>query len=170
MAETMGISYEEGFIKNRYSGRTFIMPDQTSRDVALRLKLNPIPEIFSNRRVILVDDSIVRGSTMRRIVQMIRKLNPKELHVAIYSPAVRHPCFYGIDMPSHDELVAAGMEDGSLELELARRFGADSVTFLSAKGLEAVSGSDICAACFTGRYPVAVAEHEKGFILHDRRS
>lgn len=170
MAEAMGISYEEGFIKNRYSGRTFIMPDQTTRDVALRLKLNPIPEIFSGRRVILVDDSIVRGSTMRRIVQMIRKLNPKELHVAIYSPAVRFPCFYGIDMPSHDELVASGMEDGVLERELAKRFDADSVTFLSTDGLSEVSGTDICAACFTGRYPVAVADHEKGFILSDRRS
>ena len=107
---------------------------------------------------------------MRRIVQMIRKLNPKELHVAIYSPAVRFPCFYGIDMPSHDELVASGMEDGVLERELAKRFDADSVTFLSTDGLGEVSGTDICAACFTGRYPVAVADHEKGFILSDRRS
>lgn len=170
MAEAMQVSYEEGFIKNRYSGRTFIMPDQATRDMALRLKLNPIPEIFEGRRVVLVDDSIVRGSTMRRIVQMIRKLNPTELHVAIFSPAVRHPCFYGIDMPTKEELVAAPFGDGALEAHLADRFGADSVTFLSRKGLGEVAGNDICAACFTGEYPVPVTQQERGHIRSDRRA
>lgn len=171
MADALGVPNEEGFIKNRYSGRTFIMPDQATRENALRLKLNPIPEIFEGRRVVLVDDSIVRGSTMRRIVQMVKKLNPAELHVAIFSPAVRHPCFYGIDMPSHDELIASGIEsDEELEAQLAERFGADSVTYLSRKGLAEVAGNDICAACFTGHYPVPVSEDEKGFILQDRRS
>ena len=169
MAEAMGVPYEEGFIKNRYSGRTFIMPDQTTREAAMRLKLNPIPEIFTNRRVVLVDDSIVRGTTMRRIVQMVRKLNPSELHVAIFSPAVRHPCFYGIDMPTKAELVAGGFEDGALEAHLAERFGANSVSFLSRKGLVEVAGSNICAACFTGDYPVAISADERGHIASDRR-
>lgn len=172
MAERLGIPSREGFIKNRYSGRTFIMPDQASREVAMRMKLNPIDEIFRGKRVVLVDDSIVRGTTMRRIVQMVKKLEPKELHVAIFSPAVRHPCFYGIDMPSREELVAHRADHeapGHLEERLAGVFGADSVTFLSEEGLRSTAGSSICAACFTGRYPVTLDESEQGFIVRDRR-
>ncbi|MEQ1503300.1 MAG: amidophosphoribosyltransferase [Myxococcota bacterium] len=171
MAERLGIAYREGFIKNRYSGRTFIMPDQRARDAAMRLKLNPIDEIFRGQRVVLVDDSIVRGTTMRRIVQMVRKLEPKELHVAIFSPPVAHPCFYGIDMPSRDELVAhrAKIEGGDLSARLAAQFGADTVTFLSERGLRAVAGDRICNACFSGDYPVAVNEDERGYIVRDRR-
>jgi amidophosphoribosyltransferase len=172
MAERLGIPHREGFIKNRYSGRTFIMPDQRTREAAMRLKLNPIDEMFRGKRVLLVDDSIVRGTTMRRIVEMIRRLEPKELHVAIFSPAVRNPCFYGIDMPSRDELVAWRVDadgGGNLEGVLASLFGADSVTFLSDEGLTAVAGSSICAACFTGRYPVEVRDDEQSFILRDRR-
>jgi amidophosphoribosyltransferase len=170
MSERLGIPCREGFIKNRYSGRTFIMPDQQARESALRLKLNPIEEFFRDQRVILVDDSIVRGTTMRRIVQMVRKLGPKELHLAIFSPAVRHPCFYGIDMPSKQELVAhRAAGEGSLEQRLAEVFGADSLTFLSEEGLRAVAGESICSACFTGRYPVAVNDEEQGYIVRDRR-
>jgi amidophosphoribosyltransferase len=172
MAERLGISHREGFIKNRYSGRTFIMPDQRTREAAMRLKLNPIDEMFRGKRVLLVDDSIVRGTTMRRIVRMVRRLEPKELHVAIFSPAVRNPCFYGIDMPSRAELVAWRVDaagTGDLEGSLAALFGADSVTFLSEEGLRAVAGTSICAACFTGRYPVEVRDDEQSFILRDRR-
>ncbi|MEQ1566187.1 MAG: amidophosphoribosyltransferase [Myxococcota bacterium] len=175
MAERLGYAYREGFIKNRYSGRTFIMPDQRSREAAMRLKLNPIDEIFRGQRVVLVDDSIVRGTTMRRIVQMVRRLEPAELHVAIFSPAVRNPCYYGIDMPSRQELVAhreaAGPADApsAIEERLAKLFGADTVTFLSEAGLQAVAGSSICSACFTGRYPVAVNDEERSFIQQDRR-
>jgi amidophosphoribosyltransferase len=172
MAERLGVPHREGFIKNRYSGRTFIMPDQRTREAAMRMKLNPIDEMFRGKRVLLVDDSIVRGTTMRRIVRMIRRLEPKELHVAIFSPAVRNPCFYGIDMPSRDELVAWRVDaegTGDLEGSLAALFGADSVTFLSEEGLTAVAGSSICAACFTGRYPVEVRDDEQSFILRDRR-
>jgi amidophosphoribosyltransferase len=174
MAERLGIPNREGFIKNRYSGRTFIMPDQRSRETEMRLKLNPIEEIFRHQRVVLVDDSIVRGTTMRRIVQMVRRLEPKELHVAIFSPAVRHPCFYGIDMPSRDELVAhriggAEADPAKIDAHLATAFGADTVTFLSEAGLRAVAGDTICSACFTGRYPVAVNEEERTFIERDRR-
>lgn len=178
MAERLGIAYREGFIKNRYSGRTFIMPDQGAREAEMRLKLNPIEEFFRGQRVVLVDDSIVRGTTMRRIVQMVRRLEPKALHVAIFSPAVRNPCFYGIDMPSRAELVASRVapENGSstddpaaVERYLAGVFGADTVTFLSEQGLRAVAGERICSACFGGAYPVAVDDRERGFIVRDRR-
>ena len=170
MAEHLGLPYREGFIKNRYSGRTFIMPDQATRDAALRLKLNPIKEVFEGKRVILVDDSVVRGSTMRRIVSMIRGLGPTEVHLAIFSPPVRHPCFYGIDMPSPKELIAAGHDDPSLERLLRDRFDANSVTYLSRPGLAAVSGDDVCAACFDGDYVQPLTDDERGHILQDRRA
>ena len=142
IAEALGIPNREGFIKNRYSGRTFIMPDQSTRNAALRLKLNPIPEMFEDKRVLLIDDSIVRGSTMRRIVEMIRGLSPREVHLGIFSPPVTHPCFYGIDMPSEDELIAAKMSED----EMAEHFGADSVSYLSVEGMQAVSSTKICSA------------------------
>lgn len=172
MAERLGIPYREGFIKNRYSGRTFIMPDQAAREAAMRLKLNPIREIFEGQRVVIVDDSIVRGTTMRRIVKRVRGLGPVAVHVAIFSPAVRHPCFYGIDMPTQDELVAhkaAAASPDDLEGHLADVLGADSVTFLSDEGLTTVAGDGICAACFTGDYPVPVDMLERGDIVRDRR-
>ena len=169
MARALGVPCDEGFIKNRYSGRTFIMPDQASREAAMRLKLNPIREIFKGRRVVLVDDSIVRGTTMRRIVQMVRRLGPAELHVAIFSPPVRNPCFYGIDMPTKNELVAGPLSDVELSETLSKLFGCDSVTFLSNEGLVAVAGSDICAACFTGSYPVPINDEERGHIVSERR-
>jgi amidophosphoribosyltransferase len=166
------VRHAEGFIKNRYSGRTFIMPDQTTREAALRLKLNPIPEVFRGKRVVIVDDSIVRGTTMRRIVQMVRKLGPAAIHVAIFSPAVRNPCFYGIDMPSAAELVACRAEREApdrMDVRLAALFGADSVTFLSEAGLARVAGPSICSACFTGRYPVELDDAERRWIVRDRR-
>lgn len=170
MAERLGLPYREGFIKNRYSGRTFIMPDQATREAAMRLKINLIDEIFRDQRVVIVDDSIVRGTTMRRLVQMVRQHEPREIHVAIFSPAVRHPCFYGIDMPSQHELVANGSDRGAaLAARLAATFGADTVTFLSEEGLFAVAGAEICAACFTGSYPVEVNEEERCDIVRDRR-
>ncbi len=174
MAERLGVPHREGFIKNRYSGRTFIMPDQAQREAAMRLKLNPIDEIFRGKRVVLVDDSIVRGTTMRRIVQMVRKLEPAEIHVAIFSPPVTNPCYYGIDMPTPGELVAVQAQEGArpgetMDVLLARRFGADTVTFLSEQGLRDVAGDPICAACFNGRYPVSVDDSERGWIVQDRR-
>lgn len=165
MAEELGLRHREGFIKNRYSGRTFIMPDQNTRELALRLKLNPIREIFEGQKVLLVDDSIVRGSTMGRIVKMVRELNPSELHIAVFSPPVRNPCFYGIDMPSQDELIAARLSED----ELAAHFGADSLTYLSREGLAEVSGPSICAACFDGDYCVPVSDAERSAISSNRR-
>ncbi len=165
MAEELGLKNREGFIKNRYSGRTFIMPDQSTRDAALRLKLNPIPEIFEGQRVLLVDDSIVRGSTMRRIVRLVRSLGPKELHLASFAPPVKHPCYYGIDMPSKGELIAANTSVDAL----ADYFGADSLTYLSVDGLDTVTQVGTCAACFTGRYPVHIATDERAAIERQRR-
>lgn len=169
MAEELGLPIREGFIKNRYSGRTFIMPDARSRVQTLRLKLNPIGEMFAGKRVLLVDDSIVRGTTMGRIVRMVRALGPAELHLAIFSPPVRHPCFYGIDMPSRDELVAAQHEEGVLCEAIAKDLGADSLTFLDRSRLLGVLGEDTCAACFDGRYPVEVTAAERAAIQRDRR-
>jgi amidophosphoribosyltransferase len=165
MAEALELPNREGFIKNRYSGRTFIMPNQSTRDAALRLKLNPIREMFEGNRVLLVDDSIVRGSTMKRIVRLLRTLNPVEIHLAIFSPPVKHPCFYGIDMPSADELIASRMDQD----QLAAHLGADSVTYLSIDGLRAVNGQNICDACFTGSYVVPVSQTERDSINSARR-
>lgn len=169
MSEALGIKNREGFIKNRYSGRTFIMPDASTRDAALRLKLNPVAEIFEGQRVLLIDDSIVRGTTMRRILRMVRELGPKEIHLAVFSPAVRHPCFYGVDMPSPAELVAATWSPEDAEAQLAAQLGADSLTWLSVEGLRAVLGEDICDACFTGQYAVPVSESERLAITSERR-
>ena len=167
MAEQLGLYTREGFIKNRYSGRTFIMPDQATRDLALRLKLNPIREFFEGKKVILVDDSVVRGSTMRRIVAMIQKLHPSEVHLAIYSPPDTNPCIYDIDMPTKDELVAAQFSPAELEGALAKRFNVDSVTFLSVEGMRDVAGKAICDACFTGEYVIPVSVNEKQALQSD---
>ena len=168
MAERLGLPNREGFIKNRYSGRTFIMPNQATREAALRLKLNPIGEVFRGKRVILVDDSIVRGSTMRRIVDMVRTLGPTEVHLAIFSPPVAHPCFYGIDMPSREELIASRYPVSELERRLAEVFEVSSVTYITADGLRDVAGAGMCTACFTGDYVVPVSEQERAFILKNR--
>ncbi len=165
MAEVLGLPYREGFIKNRYSGRTFIMPDASTRQAALRLKLNPIPEIFEGKRVILVDDSIVRGTTVRRLADLVRAVKPTQVHMAVFSPPVRHPCYYGIDMPTRDELVAARLPS----VEWPAAFGVDSVTFLSNEALREVAGRKVCMACFDGDYVVPVSAGEVADIVADRR-
>ncbi|MFK7928140.1 MAG: amidophosphoribosyltransferase [Myxococcota bacterium] len=169
MAEHLGLPYREGFIKNRYSGRTFIMPNQQTREAALRLKLNPIEDVFRGRRVLLVDDSVVRGSTMRRIIRTLSDLGTKEIHLAIFSPPVRHPCFYGIDMPTAEELVAAGMNDVELEAHLTERFECNSVTYISVNGLASLGDDRMCSACFDGDYVVPVSTDERQAIESDRR-
>jgi amidophosphoribosyltransferase len=168
MSERLGIPHREGFIKNRYSGRTFILPDTHAREAALRLKLNPIAEAFAGQRVLLVDDSIVRGSTMARIAAMVRDLGPREVHVGVFSPPVRHPCYFGIDMPTRAELVANDAPPEGLEALLRARFGVDSVTFTSAEDLRAVTGAS-CQACFDGAYPLPVDEGEAAWIGSQRR-
>ncbi|KKI90079.1 amidophosphoribosyltransferase [Bacillus sp. SA1-12] len=155
-SQQSGIPYEMGLIKNPYAGRSFIEPTQELRELAVRLKLSAVEEILEGKNVVLVDDSIVRGTTSKRIVQLIRQAGAKEVHVRISSPMVRNPCFYGIDMPTKEELFANVHEH---EQAMGKAIGADSLAFLSTEGLlEAVKvdlaeTSSRCAACFSGAYP-----------------
>lgn len=161
-AKESGIDFAMGLIRNRYVGRTFIEPKESIRHFGVRLKLNAVPELLEGKRVVVVDDSIVRGTTSRKIVKMIRDAGAREVHVRISSPPVTHPCFYGIDTPTREELVAS---DHSPE-QIARYIMADSLGYLSPEGLLAAVGdlaglpgqgeSRHCTACFTGNYPVAI--------------
>jgi len=150
-----GIPLIEGLIKNRYVGRTFIMPHQNLRDIGVRLKLNVVRRNVEGKRVILVDDSIVRGTTSRRIVQMLKKAGAREVHLMVGSPPIIAPCYFGIDMPTREELIAAHKTiEGIREI-----IGADSVNYLSLEGLIESVGipeKKLCLACLTSRYPVEV--------------
>ncbi|NJE00489.1 amidophosphoribosyltransferase [Thermococcus sp. JdF3] len=145
-----GIPYSEGLIKNRYIGRTFITPGQFYRELKVKLKLSPVREVIEGKSVVLVDDSIVRGTTMKRIVAMLRKAGAREVHVRIASPPIRHPCYMGVDIPTRHELIAAF---GSVE-KVRESIGADSLAYLSVEGLKkAVGRRGLCLACLTGEYP-----------------
>ena len=154
-ARAAGIPFEMGLIRNHYVGRTFIEPKDSIRDFGVKLKLNAVPQVLAGKRVVVVDDSIVRGTTSRKIVKMIREAGAAEVHVRISSPPVNNPCFYGIDTPTRAELIASSH---SVD-EVARYITADSVAYLTPKALvESVSaqGGPFCTACFTGEYPVEV--------------
>lgn len=157
-AAESGIEYTDGIVKNRYVGRTFIQPTQEMRQLGIRLKLNPLPSVIRGKRLIVIDDSIVRGNTSKKLVQMLRDAGAAEVHLRITSPEVMWPCFYGIDTDTRDQLIAANM---SLE-EMNEWIGSDSLAFLSIEGLrEAVSDANnlgFCEACFTGDYPIGVPE------------
>jgi len=152
-SQESGIFREKGFARNHYVGRTFIEPKQSIRYFGVKLKLNPIPDVVSGKDVIVIDDSIVRGTTCKKIIDMLRSAGAKTIHYGVTSPPYRHPCIYGIDTPSEEELIA-----GSNSIEQIREFiGADTLTYLSTKGMFSVLGEDArgyCAACFTGRYPI----------------
>jgi amidophosphoribosyltransferase len=151
------IPYAEGLIKNRYVGRTFIQPTQSMREVGIRMKLNPLRDVLEGKRVLIVDDSIVRGTTSRKIVQALRDAGALEVHMRISSPPVTHPCFYGIDTDNQDQLIAASK---SLE-EIAKQISVDSLAYLSWEGMLEATYQDptsFCSACFTGRYPVDIPE------------
>ncbi len=155
-AEESGIPYELGLIKNRYVGRTFIQPTQQLREQGVKMKLSPVRGVVEGKRVIMVDDSIVRGTTSRRIVRILKEAGAREVHVVISSPPIKHPCFYGIDTSSREELIAG---DKSVE-EIRQIIGADSLTFLSVEGMLKALGREqsggmkgSCLACFTGKYP-----------------
>ncbi|MEK6453055.1 amidophosphoribosyltransferase [Caldifermentibacillus hisashii] len=155
-AEESGIPYELGLIRNRYVGRTFIQPTQQLREQGVKMKLSPVRGVVEGKRVIMVDDSIVRGTTSRRIVRMLKEAGAREVHVVISSPPIKHPCFYGIDTSSREELIAG---DKSVE-EIRQIIGADSLTFLSVEGMLKALGREqsggmkgSCLACFTGKYP-----------------
>ena len=154
-AQESGIPYSDGLVKNRYVGRTFIEPDQRIRDLGVRLKFNPLPEVIRGNRVVIVDDSIVRGTTTPHVVNMVRKAGATEVHMRVCAPPIRFPCHFGVDMATLRELIAA-----NLSIDQVRQFiGADTLGYLSVEGLlKAVGGSrnNFCAACFTGHYPIPV--------------
>jgi amidophosphoribosyltransferase len=166
-SEVSGIPYGDGLYKNTYVGRTFIQPNRSLRERGVKLKLNPLPDSIRGRRLVVVDDSIVRGSTTRPIVQALREAGATEIHVRITCPPIRWPCFYGIDMSTRNELIAA---DLSVE-EVQAYIGADSLGYLSLDHLVLATRSEagnLCRACFDGEYPVPVRDHAGKFLLEDQ--
>jgi amidophosphoribosyltransferase len=166
-SEISGIPYGDGLHKNQYVGRTFIQPSQSLRERGVKLKLNPLPDAIRGKRLVVVDDSIVRGTTTRQIVAMLREAGASEVHVRITCPPIRWPCFYGIDMSTRAELVAA---DLAVE-EIRSYVGADSLGYLSLEGMVRATGApgeDFCRACFDGEYPIPVPEHAGKFVLEDQ--
>jgi amidophosphoribosyltransferase len=162
-AEQSGVPLQMGLIRNHYVGRTFIEPHQSIRHFGVRVKLNPVKSILQGRRVVLVDDSIVRGTTSRKIVRMVRAAGASEVHMRISCPPTVSPCFYGVDTPQKSELIAANQ---SLE-EIRTFIDADSLGYLSLEGLLASVGSDrpsYCTSCYTGHYPVAVPANERAYL------
>jgi amidophosphoribosyltransferase len=161
LARAAGLPQDDGFIKNRYVARTFIQPGQELRRHGLRLKFNPLPEVVAGKRLIVVDDSIVRGNTTRQIVQMLRDAGAAEIHLRISAPPIKHPCHYGIDMSTREEMIAHGR---TVE-EVAEELEADSLHYLSLEGVyEAVGASrdTHCDACFSGEYPLEGTEDARG--------
>jgi len=156
-AQESGIPFAQGLVKNSYVGRTFIQPTDTIRQLGIRLKLNPLREVIEGQRLVVVDDSIVRGNTQRALVRMLREAGAAEVHVRISSPPVKWPCFYGIDFATRAELIANGL---NLD-EIRDNIGADSLGYISVEGMVAATSlpeSRLCTACFTGRYPVPIRE------------
>jgi amidophosphoribosyltransferase len=155
-----GIPFGDGLIKNRYVGRTFIQPTQAMREAGIRVKLNPLPDVLAGKRVVVIDDSIVRGTTSRKLVQALRDAGATEVHMRISSPPVTHPCFYGIDTDSQDHLIAARLSLAEIEAHL----GVDSLAYLSKAGMvEAArtSSHHFCTACFDGQYPIEMDEETR---------
>jgi amidophosphoribosyltransferase len=154
-AHESGIPYAEGLVKNRYVGRTFIQPDQRLRDQGVYLKFNPLKQTIEGKRLVVVDDSIVRGTTTPKVVEMLRRAGAKEVHMRICAPPIRHPCHFGIDMATQWELIASKQE---IE-EIRQHIGADSLAYLTIEALmRAVEQpkDSFCTACFTGEYPMPV--------------
>ncbi len=154
------IPYGEGLIKNRYVGRTFIQPTQSMRESGIRMKLNTLKDVLMGKRVIIVDDSIVRGTTSKKIVKALRDAGATEVHMRISSPPVTHPCFYGIDTDNQKQLIAATKS----EREIEERIGVDSLAYLSWSGMLQATGEDpnnFCSACFTGDYPINIPDDIK---------
>ncbi len=156
-SQESGIPFEMGLIRNHYVGRTFIKPQQKMRDIGVKVKLNPVPELLKGKKVVVIDDSIVRGTTSRKIVRMLREAGAKEVHMRISSPPTRWPCYFGIDTPTRDQLIASSH---SVE-EICRYIEADSLGYLSLEGMINAAGGDgmgYCTACFNGDYPIEVPE------------
>ena len=159
-SQASGIPYAEGLIKNRYVGRTFIQPTQTMRESGIRMKLNPLKDVLAGKRVVIVDDSIVRGTTSTKLVKALRDAGAVEVHMRVSSPPVTHPCFYGIDTDSQDQLIAATK---TVE-EIAKLLEVNSLAYLSREGMLKATQEDpnsFCSACFTGDYPIQIPEQVK---------
>ena len=166
-SEESGSPFELGLIRNHYVGRTFIEPKQGIRHFGVKVKLNPMREMLEGKRVVVVDDSIVRGTTSRKIVKMIRSAGAKAVHVRISSPPIQWPCYYGIDTPTRKELIGSSH---SVD-EICRYLAADSLGYLSLEGLVQAAGSpksDFCRACFDGEYPVAIPERAGKYVLEEQ--
>ena len=160
-AEASGIPFGQGLVKNSYVGRTFIQPSQTIRERGIKLKLNPLRDAIAGRRLVVVDDSIVRGTTQRALVTMLREAGAAQVHVRVASPPVRWPCYYGIDFATRAELIAGHLPTP----DICASIGADSLGYVSLDGLIEATGlpaSRLCRACFDGQYPVPVAEGDRG--------
>jgi amidophosphoribosyltransferase len=166
-ARAAGLPKDDGLIKNRYVARTFIQPGQELRKHGLRMKFNPLPEILAGKRVVVVDDSIVRGNTTRQIVGMLRDAGATEVHLRISAPPIRHPCHYGVDMSTREEMIA---HERTVE-EIAAELKADSLAYLSLDGVYEAVGTPRaihCDACFTGDYPLGKADEANGkFALEE---
>ena len=168
-ASESGIPFRHGLIRNHYVGRTFIEPSQAIRDFGVKLKLNPVRHLLEGKRVILVDDSLVRGTTSRKIVRMVRGAGAREVHLRISCPPTVSPCFYGVDTPSLGELIAA---NHSVE-EIRRFVEADSLGYLSLGSLRNAvqdDNQDYCYACYTGNYPTELINIEELMTSRDRRN
>ncbi len=168
-SQASGIPYAEGLIKNRYVGRTFIQPTQSMRESGIRMKLNPLKDVLAGKRVVIVDDSIVRGTTSRKLVKTLRDAGAVEVHMRVSSPPVTHPCFYGIDTDSQDQLIAATMSVA----EISQQLEVDSLAYLSRDGMLKATQEDpnsFCSACFTGDYPILVPEQVRRSKLMLERS
>jgi amidophosphoribosyltransferase len=166
-SQTSGIRFEIGLIRNHYIGRTFISPDQKDRDLKARVKYNTVGGVLKGKRIVVVEDSIVRGTTMRQLVHMLREAGAKEVHVRVSSPPIRHPCFYGIDFQTRKELVAASRTIEQIKEEI----GVDSLGYLSLEGmLQSVPNSThaYCTACFSGHYPVPVEDGTGKDVLEQK--
>jgi len=165
-AQQSGIPFELGLIRNHYVGRTFIQPEQSLRDGDVRVKFNPVKGILKNKRVVVVDDSIVRGSTMRKLVTMLRKTGVKEVHLRICSPPIQFPCFYGIDMPERSELIAATHSVRDIQEYL----NVDSLEYLTMEDLMSVvdDPENFCYACFNGEYQVPLSTKHRKTVFEDR--
>ena len=165
-AQEADIPYGEGLVKNRYVGRTFIQPDQRLRDMGVYLKLNPMREVIADKRLVVVDDSVVRGTTTSKVVEMLRRAGAREVHMRICSPPIRYPCYFGIDMASQWELIAGRRSVA----EIRDHIGADSLGYLSMNGLMRAVQQDsdsFCTACFTGDYPMPVQLQMSKLVFED---
>ncbi len=157
-AEESGIPYEMGLIKNKYVGRTFIQPSQQMRERGVKMKLSSVSSIVDGKRIVMIDDSIVRGTTSRRIVSLLREAGAKEIHVRIASPAITHPCFYGVDTSTYEELISVRLDPKGI----CKEIGADSLEFLELDGLyQMTNRKELCTACFNGKYPTNIYQSLK---------